>query len=326
MPPALSVIIPTYNRAGSIRDTLQSARDCGVADVELIVVDDGSTDDTAAVVEAFGGVHYLRQANAGPSAARNAGFALSHGRYVSFLDSDDYWLPQTAGHVVALLDDFPEVGVLFAEARVGNERDGYHSWLATAGEGMLATLPGYEPRPGFRILERRSFFRRLAQRNQLCPGATLMRRAEFAQSGGFNRESRHAEDWELFLRLATRTTFACSTELLLNYTTHSGERLTSSSEAMERGFAVALHNVLRDCESLSAEDRAWVEQELRRHLYSYAYYAYDRDDFPEAARRFAAVRRSTGWHPAAFLYGCLCQLPTSMVRRLRAGKHWLHHP
>ena len=89
-----SIIIPTFNRGRILRDALESVFVQGVPEIEVIVVDDGSTDDTKAVVGAYGGrVKYVYQENQGPAAAKNEGIRRARGRYVAFLDSDDVWLP-----------------------------------------------------------------------------------------------------------------------------------------------------------------------------------------------------------------------------------------
>jgi glycosyltransferase involved in cell wall biosynthesis len=91
----VSVVIPTYNRAHCIRKAVESALDQSVPPHEVLVIDDGSTDDTKAVVEAFAdeAVRYVRKDNAGVSSARNLGIALASGHWVAFLDSDDAWRP-----------------------------------------------------------------------------------------------------------------------------------------------------------------------------------------------------------------------------------------
>jgi glycosyltransferase involved in cell wall biosynthesis len=94
--PLVSVIIPTYNRGGMIRDAIASVLNQDFKDFELIVIDDGSTDDTPAILETFGrAIRIVRQANRGVSAARNQGIALASGKLLTFLDSDDLWLPQS---------------------------------------------------------------------------------------------------------------------------------------------------------------------------------------------------------------------------------------
>ena len=98
----VSVVIPTYNRAGFVREAIASVLEQDYPDVELIVVDDGSCDDSAAVVGSFGpAVQYLWQENRGVSAARNRGVAASTGGLIAFLDSDDLWLPRKVSEQVA---------------------------------------------------------------------------------------------------------------------------------------------------------------------------------------------------------------------------------
>src|SRR5205807_7291129 len=101
-----TVIVPTYNRSGYVRDCLTGLRQSGVPDLEVIVADDGSTDDTREVVGATDPrAKYLWQPNTGtPATARNAAFAVSTGRYVAFLDCDDAWLPGAPAEAVRLLD------------------------------------------------------------------------------------------------------------------------------------------------------------------------------------------------------------------------------
>jgi len=95
MPPKVSVIIPLYNSARFIKNTLQSVADQTYKNVEILCVDDGSTDATKDVIAAhFPGVHYLYQNNKGPAAARNLGIKKATGDYIAFLDSDDIWLPE----------------------------------------------------------------------------------------------------------------------------------------------------------------------------------------------------------------------------------------
>src|SRR5947209_11960918 len=119
-PLALTVIIPTYNRSGYVRECLTALRQSGVPDLEVVVADDGSMDDTREVVAATDpAAKYLWQPNTGtPATARNAAFKISRGRYVAFLDCDDAWLPGVPARAVQLLDRYPEVDVLFADARM----------------------------------------------------------------------------------------------------------------------------------------------------------------------------------------------------------------
>jgi glycosyltransferase involved in cell wall biosynthesis len=112
----VSVVIPTYNRASRLPAAIDSVLRQGVSDIEIIVVDDGSSDDTRAVVARYGNrVRYVYQANAGVGAARNAGIRLATGTFAAFLDSDDRWHDFKLSMQLALFDARPDVGLVFSD-------------------------------------------------------------------------------------------------------------------------------------------------------------------------------------------------------------------
>jgi glycosyltransferase involved in cell wall biosynthesis len=318
--PALTCIVPTYNRAAYVRDCLIALRESGVPDLEVIVSDDGSTDDTAAVVAATDPkAKYLWQHNSGtPSTARNAAFAVSTGRYVGFLDCDDAWLPGTAATAVRLLDGCPEIEVLFGDARMGNPDEGFVSWIESAGQDAFFRLPHREPEPGFRVLDRRALFRRMAVRNPLFIGACIMRREAFEKSGGFDPDLRGAADWDLWLRMASRFTFGFLQAPLAIYTRHL-ENMSSDHDHMIGEFCQTLANTLRNCE-LVPDDQQWIRGQLRHHLFSHAYLAYDRGDTAEAAKRFRRAVAAGDSRPMTLALATTCLLPTWAVQRLRRLK------
>ncbi|MBY0229824.1 MAG: glycosyltransferase [Gemmataceae bacterium] len=313
------MIIPTFNRSGYVRDCLVALRESGVPDLDIIVADDGSTDDTREVVEATEpSARYLWQPNSGtPATARNKGFDLARGRYVGFLDCDDAWLPGAPARAVGFLDRHPEVDVLFAEARMGNPQEGYVSWIASAGQDDFHHLPGCEAEPGFRLLERGPFFRRMAVRNPVFIGACIMRREAFEKVGRFEPTLCGAADWELWLRLASYRTFGYMAEPLALYARHS-DNMSSNFDKMIGEFCQALRNVLSKCD-LSPEDRAFIKQRLRHHLFNHAYLSYDEGRLAEARRRFGCYLREGGtW--TALVYWLACCLPGGLLRWLRRSR------
>jgi glycosyltransferase involved in cell wall biosynthesis len=121
--PAVSVVIPTYNRAGLIAQAVRSVLDQTGINFEIIVVDDGSTDNTRQILEQFNDkIRYLATENRGVAHARNIGMKASFGRYIAFLDSDDLYLPGKLALQVAFMEAHPEVGVVSTEmsAMIGN--------------------------------------------------------------------------------------------------------------------------------------------------------------------------------------------------------------
>lgn len=318
--PPVSVIIPAYNRSAFLHGCVGSLRNCGLGDLEIIVVDDGSTDETAAVVESLEPpCLYLRQPNQGPAAARNLGFGRSAGRYVAFVDSDDEWLPEVPGESVRFLDAHQDVDVLFAEARMGNRDEGFQSWIEMAGESEFSVLPSRIVENEFRIFENGPLFRRMAVRNPVFIGATIMRREAFAEAGMFDPELCGAADWELWLRMASRMTFAFCPRPLAIYTRHV-ECMSNDHDVMREEFAEALARIRRKCDYLDAADRELIERQLRYHLFGHAYAAYDRGDHVLARQRLRRLSAQCGLTPFEMFFFGLCLLPAAVARLLRRVK------
>jgi len=323
-PVTLSVIVPTYNRVGYIRECLTALKHSGVPDLEVIVADDGSTDDTQQVTrDTTRDAHYLWMPNSGtPAVPRNRGFAISHGRYVGFLDCDDAWLPDAPARAVRLLDAYPDVDVLFAEARMGNPAEGFRSWIEVAGQDDFLQLPARWPEPGFRIFERQPFFRRMAVRNPVFIGAVIMRREAFERSSGFDPELCGAADWELWLRMAHRMTFGFMADPLAVYTRHL-DNMSANHDKMIGEFGLALRKVRARCR-LDRGDRAFVTAQLHHHLFSHAYLAYEAGDYALAGKRFQQAMLAGAIHPS-LLYRALCLLPAGWVQRFRRLKQGAFH-
>ena len=320
---ALSVVVPAYNRASYLPALVQSIRDAGAGGVEILIVDDGSTDQTPIVASGLGdSVRYIPQANAGPAAARNHGFALSRGRYLAFVDSDDEWLPGAADGLIDLLDRHPEVDVLFTDARMGNRQEGYVSWIEVAGREAFAALPAQQPEPGLRVFERRPLFRRMAERNMVFISCTVVRREAFADVGMFDPALRGAADWHLWLRLASRATFAYRERPLGVYTRHD-ECMSNDHDGMKLEFCLTLRKLLADGALGADGDSSWVRQRLRHHLFGYAYDAYDRGDYRQARRRFGDVLRQAGADRRALAYWILSALPFGLAASVRRIKQRL---
>jgi glycosyltransferase involved in cell wall biosynthesis len=189
--PRVSVVIPAFNMGRYIDQSIASALAQTFSDFEVIVVDDGSTDDTSEVVARFGAsVRYLRQANAGGNSARNRGVASSDSQYVAFLDADDIWLPQKLARQIALAESRPDPCLIGCGYRV-QDASGTRSYETVV-------------RRSFRS---RAEFRRALHICQLVPGSgsgAFVHRECLAAVGPFDETIRVAEDWDMWLRLADR--------------------------------------------------------------------------------------------------------------------------
>ncbi|MDQ2076174.1 glycosyltransferase family A protein [Marinimicrobium sp. ABcell2] len=122
--PFFSVVIPTFNRESMVADAIEAALSQDFTDYEIIVVDDGSTDGTARIVEAYGAkVQYYRQDNAGVATARNTGVALSHGEYICYLDSDDLWPQTKLSEYKDVIDQNPGAPFIFSDFHKHNVKN-----------------------------------------------------------------------------------------------------------------------------------------------------------------------------------------------------------
>lgn len=195
MPPQVSVIIPTYNRASFIAEAIRSVQEQSYADVEIIVADDGSTDDTPHVVSQFGSaVIYLVLPHRGqPAATRNAGLRAAEGEYVAFLDSDDLFLPGKLALQLAAFEQHPEVGLVYSNGYFFRDDPGVPTGRAL--DGM--------PTPSGDALAD------LLRGNFLTSPVVLIRRACLEAVGPFDEDPALfvAEDYELWLRVAARFPF-----------------------------------------------------------------------------------------------------------------------
>ena len=196
-----SVVIPTYNRADVVLNAIASVLAQTRPPAEVIVVDDGSSDDTAARVRALADprVRYLRQANAGVSAARNAGVRAARAEVVAFLDSDDVWKREKLAHDLEILERHPEVDAVFTDLDK-HDGDRYVASFARACPpfaALLARHAGDDPI----VFDARELRLLLLEEVPIMPSAFAIRREVFERLGGFDTSWRSWEDWELFLRL-----------------------------------------------------------------------------------------------------------------------------
>lgn len=196
MNPLVSVVIPAYNAAGFIAETLESVLGQTYRPLEIIVVDDGSRDGTPEVVERFAshGVRLIRQENAGPSAARNRGIAVATGTYIAFLDADDLWLPEKTARQVEVMEEHPDMGLLFGDM-VNFGPAGREPVSHFEKNGLDATYFG-DP------LYLEDAFLKIFRNNVIPTPAVLVRASLLARTGGFDERFRFSEDYLLWLRCA----------------------------------------------------------------------------------------------------------------------------
>ncbi|HVM38991.1 MAG TPA: glycosyltransferase [Sphingomicrobium sp.] len=217
--PLVSVVVPTYNRAEYIVETIESVLQQTYPNIEIIVIDDGSTDDTAEVIRPFAPrIRYVWQDNAERGASRNHGLRLASGKYIAFLDSDDVWVASKVEAAVAFLEANPHVGLVYTDA-VQIDSNGKELRLLRA-SGPSGRVTG-----------------KLLENNFVSIGTHMARTEVVREIGGFREERQlsGSEDWEMWVRLSLVTDFAYMPSVTAKLRTHSGNTMTNAG-AMRRSM------------------------------------------------------------------------------------------
>ncbi len=202
--PRVSVIIPTYNHARFVAEAIHSALAQDYPNFEVIVIDDGSTDNTPEIVTRFGAkIRYLRQENQGLPGARNSGIRAATGNFIALLDSDDSWLPGFLSATVARLKADPGLGAVYT---------GFY-FVGAQGERL--------PQLGVETVPDDQLYDRLLDGEFFVPSAVVTRRACFEHVGLFDEALRASEDWDMWLRVAHSYRFAGIPKPLANYRIHT---------------------------------------------------------------------------------------------------------
>jgi glycosyltransferase involved in cell wall biosynthesis len=216
--PLVSVVIPCFNQAHFLGDAIASALAQTYAPVEVIVVDDGSTDDTAAVAARFPGVRYVHRENGGLSAARNTGFRESRGAYLAFLDADDVLLPRAVETALQCLEPSPECAFVSGRFR----------YVDADGALTVVDVPPNVPADPYLAFLRG---------NHIGMHATVVyRRAPLEAAHGFDVSLAACEDYDLFLRLAAEHPVLRHDEVVADYRQHGAN--------MSRDLTLMLPTVL----------------------------------------------------------------------------------
>jgi glycosyltransferase involved in cell wall biosynthesis len=225
---SVAVVIPTFNYARFITEAVESALAQTLSPLEVIVVDDGSTDRTSEVMAVYASdprVRYLRQENRGLSAARNTGIRAARGEFIALLDADDRWKPEKLSRQLAEFTQ-EQVGLVYCGREVFDEHGTQNSDPADRSKCE-------------RALEW------LTTATLFCPSSVVMRRRCFTEQGGFDESLRKVEDREMWIRLAKHWRFRCVPDCLVEWRRH-GNALNMQTDGMEAAFRETLRRAFAD--------------------------------------------------------------------------------
>ncbi len=301
---SISVIIPAYNCASFLPETLESVFSQTHPVLEVIVVDDGSTDETSSVVQAYlGRIRYIRQENKGLPGARNTGIVAAKGDYLALLDADDTWVSTKLAQQMPRFAD-PEVGIVYSDFAVrysdGRYQESYLVNRPLAAEGAILD--------------------RYIQSRFLFPSTMVFRKECFEQIGLFDEEMLACEDIELFARMCAHWKVALVNQsLMIRF--EGSHNITADSRKMGEYTILALGKLLEKERTLSRATRTVVHREVGRQHSWAGYTALEQGEVSRArGHLMRAIRYDLrNLRPSVRLLAASL-LPASLRRSLRGLK------
>lgn len=262
MQPKVSVVIPTFNRAGEVSRAIDSCLNQTYSRIEIIVVDDGSTDETASAMAGYGKkIRYCTLDHSGlPARTRNAGLKIAAGEYIAFLDSDDRWLPEKTDIQTGILNNDRDCGLVCSNALV--ERGGQKQ--------DAPYLKSEKERSGWLLSD-------LLKNNFIITSTVMIRRSILESTGGFLEDPlvRAIEDYDLWLRVAAAAKVTFIDNLLAVYQDQPASiRSEQSTTAYWQGMLYILERLGNDSKYLKTEVKEaaplinTLTFRYRRHLLS----------------------------------------------------------
>jgi len=260
--PKVSIVIPTYNYGRFLGEAIQSVLDQTFQDFEIIIVDDGSTDNTMEVVSSFQDVRirYIYQDHRGASAAQNVALYAARGEYITGMGADDVYLPQSLEMKVKLLDSRPDVGMVCSDALFFDNNTG--ATLSQLWRDPKGLYPGFDPvkavpQPLKELIHYGCVF--LVQAN-------MMRRQVFDVVGYFDESLPSCEDWDLVIRIVQRFRIEIIDMVLIKCRRH-GANLSIHPEKSYLGAVAITDKLLRTVPLSREELKLLKERLLSEHIH-----------------------------------------------------------
>lgn len=317
----VSVIIPSHNCREYIGQAISSVLAQSCRGLEIILVDDGSTDDTAAALPSLPFLRYLRRERGGPSAARNSGLRAARGRYVAFLDADDVWEPGSLDRRLAFARSHPDVGLVFGDASFFDDGGPLRA-SHLAPKSVFRRVPSWEPEPHCHLFQR-SVADELMAEPFIATNTVVIRHDCLGEAGLFDESMWIGEDIDLWYRVARRFPVGYLDEIVARCRTRPGS-VTTDPETVARGLVRSMVKSLGYYSTGgSPEVRRSLQQRLGRYLVELGELHASRSRVWAARRcflaglRYPSARRSSALRLVASLLGCT---PSDLRQRLGIPK------
>jgi len=309
----ISAVIPTYNSADFIAEAITSILKQSIPVYEIIVVDDGSSDNTLAVVQGLSGtIRYHKQENRGPASARNQGIKMAEGDWIAFLDADDQWTADKIKKQLATLARYPDLHLIAGDMA---EIDQANTLLTPSVLDKHELLAGYVLDQGRPIV---CALTKLLHKNFIPTGTVLVRRDTLLAVGLFNETIHYGEDLELWAKIAAYYPMSCLPEILMLRRLH--DHNATHATALMLTDRVKVMQSLRQSISLPLQQHGLKPDRLVADAYAaVAYWHFNLKEYQKA--RWASVASfREALTSRALVYGLAACLPASCLVLLKQVK------
>lgn len=309
----ISAIIPAYNSQDFILDAINSIKNQTHPVDEIIIIDDGSTDNTQQIVENIRGeIKYLKQKNQGPSAARNAGIKIAKGDWIAFLDADDQWTIDKIEKQLTVLSHSPELHLIagdMQEIGIANE-------LIT--QSVLAKHSLLEQFQANQSLAINNALAKLVTKNFIPTGTVLVKRTTLIEAGMFNSAIRFGEDLELWAKIAAKHPITCMPEILMLRRLHN-QNATKCTVPMLADLVKVMQSISHYAKDALNRQNINEKKLVADAWGNLGYWHFVNEDYQQAKIAFWNAL-STKLNKRALIYLVACLLPKGIIKEIRLIK------
>lgn len=309
----ISAIIPAYNSQDFIIDAIKSIQNQTHPVDEIIVIDDGSVDNTQQLIQSqTKNIIYLKQENQGPSAARNAGIKLAKGDWIAFLDADDQWTSNKIEKQLDVLTLSPELHLLAGDM----QEIGMNNEVITQ-----SVLDKHNLLKPFQINQSRPIHHALAQlvtKNFIPTGTVLVKRSTVLEAGLFNNNIRFGEDLELWAKIAAKHPITCLPEILMLRRLHQ-QNATNATAAMLADLVNVMQSISLYAKDTLSKQNINSNKLMADSWNNLAYWHFVNHDYQQAKQAFwNALNKKINKRSIIYLIACL--LPRTLINSIRRLK------
>ena len=310
----VSVIIPTYNCAQYITEAVESVLNQTYKDFEIIVVDDGSTDNTKEVIKPYlNKIKYIYQQNSGPSAARNRGIKEAKGEYIAFLDADDIWLAQKLELQIKFMEKEKEVGLIFSDMILFNEKGIIkNSFLK---EKLFFNKLSIKPLSSTEKVIYDNVFNALLQENFIPTNTVIVKKECFNKVGFFDKTLFSVEDRDMWLRIGLFYDIGFINFPLVLTRFH--ETNISANQELALKSRLKVMKKFLNYSNLPIKSKKIIKQTINKIYFDLGYLYFTYEKFPLSRIYFRKFLKENPFIFKPWIYILLSVLPTSDIRKLK---------